>query len=143
MSEDYNDDDFLNDEEFSDEELVRSYRIVDVDGFCKMTRQLVATDLRGTLDSTELSDKELDEFITLKQVEDMVRELQSSVDNDSEDDDLYLNMLSYEALCDMIMNQIYGSALSKLAAEGYLEQAWDDKLNDMVFWVKDPEPKKD
>jgi hypothetical protein len=140
MHEDY-DDEFL-DNELPEEELVRSYRVTDLHGFCKETRLLVADYLRGTLNAKALSEKELDEFITVKQVENMLRELQIETNHHNDDDHLYINMLSYDVLFEMVMSQIYGSALSKLAAEGFLEQAWDDKLNDMVFWVKDPEAKK-
>lgn len=133
MNEDYHDD------EPTEEEMNTIYMIKDLDGFCRSTRKLIADDLQGDF-SEVLSDKELDQFITIKQVENLVRENQVVTQND--DDNIYMNMITYEKLCNSMINHIYGSALSKLAADGYLETAWDDNLNDMVFWASDKTKKR-
>lgn len=129
MNEDHHHDD-----EFSEEEMRSLYVIKDLDGFCRSTRKLIADDLQGDYPKI-LSDEELDQFITIKQVENLVRENQVITEN--HDDNIYMNMIAYEKLCDIMINHMYGSALSKLAADGYLETAWDDNLNDMVFWASD------
>ena len=118
-----------------DGEMNVTYRVKDVAGFCKGTRQLVVDDLHGSIGYTgKLTDKDLDEFITLAQIENIIRENQLTTDDD---ESIYLNMIVYENIVETITYQVYGAALSKLAASGFLECAWDEKLNDMVFWVSD------
>lgn len=116
------------------------YGISDLNGFCEHVRSGVAEELRGNLSSSEMSNENLDDFITLKQVENLVREKQLGHDN--EDEVIYIDTKAFGEIWDEVENQIYGAALSKLAAEGLIESAWDDKLNDMVFWLSD-KTKKD
>ena len=115
------------------------YIITDILGFCRSTRQLVIEELKNQTTSTEkLSEKEINSFITLKQVEEIARD--NSLEKDSEQ--IVIDINAYEEIYDQISNIIFGSALSKLAAEGFLEVAWDDNLNDMVFWVSDKAKKE-
>ena len=123
-----------NEDEMFDENTV--FVISDIEGFCDATRDLVAYDLHG--DSRKKSVEEnLDDFITLKQIESIVQDL--SLDTDHNDDEIRINIDIYEDIIEEVSSQIYGTALAKLAADGFLESAWDENLNDMVFWVKDPE----
>ena len=142
MTDEYDDDELFGDgnEEISDEEMSDTiYSIANMAGFCSATRMLAANDLNGNMDKgtkeCKLTEEELDGFITLVQVEKIVRK--HALPDDDNSGKICINLEIYENIFDDIATQMYGSALAKLAADGFLEQAWDDKLNDMVFWVKD------
>lgn len=123
-----------NEDEMFDENTV--FVISDIEGFCDATRDLVAYDLHGVSRKKSVEEN-LDDFITLKQIESIVQDL--SLDTDHNDDEIRINIDIYEDILEEVSTQIYGTALAKLAADGFLESAWDENLNDMVFWVKDPE----
>lgn len=73
----------------------------------------------------------LDDFITIKQVENIV--IQHSLGLD--DDDLYIiNENVFEHIFDYVSSMIYQSGLSKLAAQNLIECAWDNDTNQMIFW---------
>ena len=75
--------------------------------------------------------------ITYACVRDRTGKVFSTYHRDPDDESIYLNMIVYENIVETITYQVYGAALSKLAASGFLKCAWDEKLNDMVFWVSD------
>ena len=74
---------------------------------------------------------DIDGFMTIAQAVAMVKE--NSIGTDEEKRYL-IDDESYEELFDAMKTRIYNSGLSKLAAMNYLECAWDDKKNEMVFW---------
>jgi hypothetical protein len=53
-----------------------------------------------------------------------------------------LNFQAYNNIFDLVLRRVQNCAIAKLAAEGYLDCAWDDELNDMVFWLSDNHQKK-
>ena len=53
-----------------------------------------------------------------------------------------INEKSYWNIIIKVSEQIYQSALSKLAADDIIECAWDDDTNKMVFWIEDDENNK-
>lgn len=81
--------------------------------------------------SEEYSDN-LDEYITLTQVQKLIKEKSHGVDQNN-------NLLIYDDLIDEVFyttcDWIYGVGLSKLASKNLVECAWDDEKNCMVFWV--------
>ena len=125
----YND----HDEEWDDDENT-IYSIADLEGFCREVRRMVAFDMQEA--DNKMDDKYLDEFITVKQVEGIVHEKCLG----EEDGKIYLNIETYEDIANTVGEQIFGASLSKLAAEGILEVAWDDEINDMVFWLNEDTP---
>jgi hypothetical protein len=78
----------------------------------------------------------LDDFVTILQVCNMIKE--NSIGQDEEDRCL-LDDKAHEQISEAIRVRIYNAGVSKLAAEGHLECAWDDEKNEMVFWTKDEE----
>jgi len=79
----------------------------------------------------EITDEEIDKYITVKQCSSILKKLSLKIDGKLYlDEDIYLNILKE------ISSQIHQSALSKLASEDIIECAWDDDSQQMVFWVK-------
>ena len=107
---------------------MKEYIIEDMKRFCKKVRSyslgFLAEDMRQ---------KNLKEFITLKQCAEIVKD-QCPMDENGDravDEDAYVDII--EQIC----KQIYQSALSKLAADDIIECAWDDKNDKMIFWIEE------
>jgi hypothetical protein len=102
--------------------------IKDMSRFCEILRKEAVFSL-----SDNISEKtNIDEFITLRQCEEIVNRKCKTHDESGVkilNEDIYANML-YE-----IAEQIYQSALSKLAASDIIECAWDDNSQKMIFWT--------
>lgn len=74
----------------------------------------------------------INEFITIDQCIDIVKEKCLGTDSAGRyiiDEDSYLEMLID------VSEQIYQSALSKLASQDIIQCAWDENKNSMVFWI--------
>lgn len=104
------------------------YIIKDMQKFCKTIRDEAVVSL-----SANISKKtDIDEFITIKQCEEIVGRKCISHDDYGR---LILNKDLYVDILQEIAEQIYQSALSKLAASDIIECAWDEKLQKMTFWT--------
>lgn len=103
-----------------------TYSIADMDGFIFQIRSGAAESI--TSDYTE----DLDDFITLSQVKQLV--INSSVGVD-ENGDYMITEDIFDAIFENIRDAIYQSGLSKLASKGIIECAWDDESNGMIFWI--------
>ena len=105
---------------------MESYSIIDLEGYAKAMRDGAACSFEK--DYTE----NLDDFISIGQVINMIKENTLGLDKEG-------NYLINEDIFDEVFNQIrdrlYCVALSKLAAKGLVECAWDDESNEMVFWL--------
>lgn len=127
------------DELFNEENDTTTYSIKNMKKFCEAARNIVAEDLKGDISTkkNKMSNNDLDSFITIKQVENIVRThcIQEDSNKCCINIDIYLDILND------ISSHMWGSALAKLAADGFLESAWDNDLNDMVFWLKDADTK--
>ena len=115
---------------------MKSYSITDSLEFARIMRNCAAESLSEeyTGEPKYYSDEELDQIVTLHQVESIVSEHSLGVDEDEKeiiDTDVFNNIF------DETRNLIYQSAMSQLAAKGLVECAWDDEENKMVFWVDD------
>jgi hypothetical protein len=102
--------------------------IKDMSRFCEILRKEALFSLSDNI----LEKTNIDEFITLRQCEEIVNRKCKTHDESGVkilNEDIYANML-YE-----IAEQIYQSALSKLAASDIIECAWDDKSQKMIFWT--------
>lgn len=104
------------------------YAISEMDKFCIALKKEAINCL-----SCE-EDKTIDCFITNPQCIDIIERLCYFKD---EDGIIYINEDSYTEIVLEIAEQIYQSALSKLAANDLIQCAWDEDENKMIFWVHD------
>ena len=105
-----------------------NYSIMDLEGFAVSLREGVAKSF-----SDDYSEN-LDEFISINQVISLIKEQSLGKD----DEGYYLiNEDIFEVVFNNVRDCLYGSALAKLASKGYVECAWDNESNSMVFWLAD------
>lgn len=88
---------------------------------------------KAALSYAENYTENLDEFISITQVCNLIKEY--SIGKDSEGRYL-LDEPSYLRLFDSIKLRLYNVGLAKLAAKDLLECAWDNEKNEMIFWSK-------
>lgn len=103
------------------------FSIHDMDGFIKHIRNGAAQSIR------ENYTDDLNDFITLSQVQKLVMERSMGVDENG------CHLITediFDSIFEDIRSSIYQSALAKLAAQNIIECAWDDESNEMVFWTK-------
>ena len=112
----------------------KEYIITDTEEFVHLMRSTAASSLAEEYlgKNKEYSDKDLDRVATLNQVESIIAEKSIDIDEESK---YIINGDIFEDIFDEVRNLIYQSAMSQLAAKGYIECAWDDKKNKMIFWV--------
>lgn len=103
------------------------YTILDEQAFC----QSLAKSVAECFDSD--STTEVFGYVTQDQMLSFVRERSYGFDHGN----MVINAKIYEDTVNDIAQSMQGKMLSKLAAEGYLNCAWDDKINDMIFWLAD------
>ena len=104
------------------------YSICDIDGFCLALREAAAKSF------TDNYSENLDDFISLKQIENILRK--HSLGFDDNDDPIITEEIYYR-IFDDIRDWIYGVGVAKLAAKDKIECAWDNELNEMIFWMKE------
>lgn len=104
------------------------YAIIDLNGYVTQMREVAAKSLS---DSTE---DNLDDFISVGQMINMVND--ECLGFDDEDRPL-LNEVANERIFENTAVWIHNVGLAKLAAQNLIECAWDDKDNDMIFWLKE------
>lgn len=103
------------------------YSIVDLDNYAVSVRDSVAKSF------TENYEDNLDEYISLNEVKTVI--IGHSLGQD--DDGLYLiNEEVFNDTFEDIREWMLDVGLAKLAAQDLVECAWDDELNQMVFWAK-------
>ena len=112
----------------------KEYIITDTEEFVYLMRNTAASSLAeeylGKI--KKYSDKDLDGIVTLNQVESIISEKSIEIDEESK---YIIDADIFEDIFDEVRNLIYQSAMSQLAAKGYIECAWDDEKNKMIFWV--------
>tara|TARA_B100001113_G_scaffold274448_1_gene229075 strand:- start:972 stop:1367 length:396 start_codon:yes stop_codon:yes gene_type:complete len=112
--------------------------ITDIYLFCNAARLEAVRCLSVTKTKTDV----MDDYITIEQCIEIVadvcgkKNLESLTDLASKfkiiiDEDNYVDIILG------IAEQIYHSALSKLAADDIIECAWDAEEDKMVFWMED------
>lgn len=108
--------------------MSKLYSVFDLKGYAVEMRNAAAKSLK------EDYSENLDDYISLEQVYNIVAKESVAVD----DEDRYvLSEESNDLIFEHIRVWIYNCGLAKLAANDMIECAWDDKSNEMVFWVKD------
>ena len=113
-------------EDIDDSDL-EFYSISDIDGYCRETRILVANDF-----ADNITEKEMDQYISIGQVEKFVDEF---CDDHDEDGSPIICEDSHNEICEAILTRIQNVGLAKLAADGTINVAFDEKINDFVFWA--------
>jgi hypothetical protein len=106
------------------------YSINDLDGYAASIREGVAQSF------VENYNENLDEYITIDQVKNLI--IGYSLGQD-DDENYLINSEVFNDTFDDVREWFYEAGLSKLAAKGVIECAWDDDSNQMVFWVKNNE----
>jgi len=113
-------------EEINDSNL-KFYSITDLEEYCRHTRLLVGSDF-----GDNITDKELNNYISMGQVEKIVDEL---CEDHDESGSPIISEESHNEICKAILTTIENVGLAKLAADGTLQVAFDEKLNDFIFWT--------
>ena len=103
------------------------YSIADIYGYCRETRFMVASDF-----SDNITEKEIDEYVSLGQVEKFVDEF---CDEHDDNGCPIICDQTHNAICEAILTRIQNVGMAKLAADDVLQVAFDEKLNDFVFWA--------
>jgi hypothetical protein len=106
--------------------IMESYSIIDLEGYAKAMRDGAASSFEK--DYTE----NLDDFITITQVINMVKKNNLGLD---EEGSYLINQDIFDDIFNDIRNWLYEVGLCKLAAKGFVDCAWDDESNEMVFWL--------
>jgi len=103
------------------------FAIKKLDEISDIIRDNAATSLAETYQANQL-----DKFVTINQIEDLIIEHSLGTDEQGQ---YIINMDVFQDIFDSVRNMIYQSALSKLAASGTIESAWDSEKDKMVFWI--------
>lgn len=104
------------------------YTIENLDGYASTVREGVARSF------SEDYQENLDEFISINQIKNLIKKNNLGTD---ENGNYIINEEIFENLFNELRDWMYGIALSKLAAKGLVECAWDNDQNEMVFWLSD------
>jgi hypothetical protein len=103
------------------------YAIKDLDGYASEIRELAAKNL-----SYNHENDNLDEYITLSQIINMIKSESLGLDDNNR---IILNQKINDNIFEKTSVWIYNSGLSKLAAKNLVECAWDNEKNEMIFWT--------
>lgn len=116
-------------ENFENDEEDQVMAVVDIDGYVEEIAKAVTEEL-----SPGSNHKDLYYYCTKQQIVGIVEE---NCLGFSENNEPLINFEVFHNIFHSVLQRVQNGALSQLAAEGYLECAWDDDLNDMVFWLSD------
>lgn len=101
------------------------YAIVDIEGYVKEMRIAAAKSIVDSFDDN------LDEFITINQMINLVEEECLGFDDKIRP---LLDEDTNEKIYELTVGWIHNVGLAKLAAKGLIECAWDDCSNEFIFW---------
>lgn len=106
------------------------YAIVNLEGYASQMREVAAKSLVENNDP----DDNLDSYITLNQIINMVKKECVGFDNENRP---LLDEKINEKIFEDTAIWIHNVGLAKLAAQDLVECAWDNESNEMVFWTKE------
>jgi len=113
----------------------KSYVITHFDSFAINLRKAVADALvHGKFPDHENTTTDLDSYITIHQVKEIIRNNALEV---TDDDYPVVDLKGMDNAWTQIDIALYNATLSKLAASGHIECGWDDETNNMAFWPKE------
>jgi len=101
------------------------YAITDLEGYAREMRDAAASTF-----SDDYSD--IDSYINVHQMMNLVKSECIGFDDNNRP---LLNEDANEKIYESTITWIHNVGLSKLAAQGLIECAWDTKSNEMVFWA--------
>jgi len=104
------------------------YAITNLEGYATQMRDVAAKSL------SENHNDNLDEYVSIDQIINLVKN--ECVGFDDENRPL-LDEDTNEKIFENTAVWIHNVGLAKLAAQDLVECAWDDELNEMVFWHKE------
>jgi len=110
------------------------YAINNLDGYVTQMREAASKNI-----SENSSEDNLDDYISINQMVGLVKSNCLGYDDNNYP---LLNEDANQKIFDEITIWIHNIGLAKLAAQDLVECAWDDELNEMVFWQKET-PKND
>lgn len=102
------------------------YSITDLDQYAIALRDAVAKTFE------ENYSEDLDAYITIPQVISVIEGYSVGQDEEGR---LIITEEIFNDIFDDVREWFYESGLSKLAAKGLVECAWDDETNSMIFWA--------
>lgn len=105
------------------------YSIYDINGYVSQMREAAAKSI-----SEDSINDDLNTYITIDQMMGLVK---SNCLGYDENNNPLLNEKSNEQIYEEAAVWIHNVGLSKLSAKDLVECAWDDELNEMVFWQKE------
>lgn len=117
----------MNNKDHFDDTNITYYAITEIDDYCQLARTSVAQSF-----DESISDKELDSYISLGQVEKIVDEF---CDSHNAEGCPIVCEETHSDILDEIGLMIHNVALAKMASNNLLQVAFDENLNDFVFWV--------
>lgn len=117
------------------------YAIIDLDGYANEMRIAAAKSIAPD------GQDNLDDYITISQIKSLVNAWCVGYDDQERP---VLDEESNQHIFEDTTVWMTNVGLAKLAAEGFLECAWDDESNEMIFWAsqesettnEQPKPKR-
>lgn len=101
------------------------YAITNIEGYASEMREAAAN-------SFAENHEDIDSYISLNQMINLIRS--ECIGFDDQDRPL-LNEDANEKIYESTVTWINNVGLARLASEGYIECAWDNNSNEMVFWA--------
>ena len=105
------------------------YSITDVNGYVSQIREAAAANI-----SEDAKNDNLDNYISIGQ---MIGLIESHCLGYDDENRPLLNESANAKIFDETTVMIHNVGLAKLAAQNLIECAWDDELNEMVFWKEE------
>lgn len=105
------------------------YAITNINGYVSQMREAAAANI-----SENSGEDDLNEYISIEQMIGLVKN--NCIGYDDKDHPL-LNEETNQKIFEEATTWIHNVGLARLAALDILECAWDDELNEMVFWHKE------
>jgi hypothetical protein len=109
---------------------METYSIIDLEGYADAMRQGAAASFE------EEHEENLDEFITVPQVINLIKKNNLGKD---ENQDYIIDENIFNNVFEEIRQWLYEVGLCKLAAKGLVDCAWDSGSNEMIFWLPNKE----
>jgi len=110
------------------------YAITNIEGYVTQMREAAAASI-----SENSSQDDLNDYISIDQMIGLVKTNCIGYDNQNHP---LLDEETNQKIFEEATTWIHNIGLAKLAAQDLVECAWDDELNEMVFWHKET-PKND
>lgn len=104
------------------------YSITNLEGYATDLRRAAAEYICKNFDDN------LDDYVGINQIIDLVHHYANGYDDE---DRPMISEADNENIYGEVVTWIHNMGLAKLAGRDMLECAWDDELNEMIFWNKE------